>query len=333
MKEGNIIVVVSVSGSGVIAGYVAFDVFYKAYQMDYSSCPGDTTDTYAYFMQNIFPLIVSAIDASIEDLSSSDVAKEVYNGMLDSSVVPIGISISGQIDSEGSLISASSIVKGMLDTSIPLKKLLEQHYHYNQLFIINNVSAAAFYLAGDERLSDRVYLVLHIGSGVGSKVFDATTNNLIIDKNFYSGEIGHSHVSINKDGFPINVLCDCGALNHMASFVLERGLSSLAKEYLHKQIDIIEALDLLHCNEEFSVFYFDIVSEAICQTVVPIVLATGLNKVVITGNRFYENKSKTLKQRFIDALLRRLKEYLSPYYHIDDSFLIDMMTVIVKYMN
>lgn len=37
MDDGNIIIAVNVSGSGIIAGYIAFDIFYKAYQVDFSS--------------------------------------------------------------------------------------------------------------------------------------------------------------------------------------------------------------------------------------------------------------------------------------------------------
>lgn len=37
MDDRNIIIAVNVSGSGIIAGYIAFDIFYKAYQVDFSS--------------------------------------------------------------------------------------------------------------------------------------------------------------------------------------------------------------------------------------------------------------------------------------------------------
>lgn len=37
MDDGNIIIAVNVSGSGIITGYIVFDIFYKAYQVDFSS--------------------------------------------------------------------------------------------------------------------------------------------------------------------------------------------------------------------------------------------------------------------------------------------------------
>lgn len=324
MDDRNIIIAVNVSGSGIIAGYIAFDIFYKAYQVDFSSHKCIPPDTCLYFMQEVFLNIKTTIDASFKELMLNDKIEKAF--LFNPSVIPIGISISGQIDSEGSLISASSIIKGRLDKPIHLNKLLEQYYRYNQIFIINNISAAAFYLAGYEVLSDSLYLVLHIGTGVGSKVFDASAGNLIIDKNSYSGEIGHSHVSIYFNGKPLKILCDCGVVNHMAGFVLENGLSSIASAFMQKQVSETDALELLHNNRNFSNFYFDVVSEAICQAVVPVTLATGINKVVICGSRFFDKKSENIKSLFINSMMARLKEYLSPYYQIDNSFIIDKIS-------
>lgn len=275
-------------------------------------------------MQEVFLNIKVAIDASFKELMLNDKIEKAF--LFNPLVIPFGISISGQIDSEGSLISASSIIKGRLDKPIHLKKLLEQYYRYNQIFIINNISAAAFYFAGYEVLSDSLYLVLHIGTGVGSKVFDASAGNLIIDKNSYSGEIGHSHVSIYFNGKPLKILCDYGVVNHMAGFVLENGLSSIASAFMQKQVSETDALELLHNNRNFSNFYFDVVSEAICQAVVPVTLATGINKVVICGSRFFDKKSENIKSLFINSMMARLKEYLSPYYQIDNSFIIDKIS-------
>ena len=54
MDDGNIIIAVNVSGSGIIAGYIAFDIFYKAYQVDFSSHKCIPPDTCLYFMQEYF---------------------------------------------------------------------------------------------------------------------------------------------------------------------------------------------------------------------------------------------------------------------------------------
>ena len=78
MDDGNIIIAVNVSGSGIITGYIAFDIFYKAYQVDFSSHKCIPPDTCLYFIQEVFLNIKTTIDASFKELMLNDKIEKAF---------------------------------------------------------------------------------------------------------------------------------------------------------------------------------------------------------------------------------------------------------------
>ncbi|MES0334854.1 MAG: ROK family protein [Candidatus Magnetobacterium sp. LHC-1] len=243
---------------------------------------------------------------------------------------PIGISFSGQIGNDGKIHSASSIFKGQTPDKFNIKDEIKKKYPDSEIYVLNNVSAAAWNYSIDKEFeTSEKFLLIHIGSGFGSKIFDNNRKEVVIDKEGLAGELGHIHIEKDKI-FTQNKLifeCDCGKENHLAAFILKNGILNLftyysccdvkknnnkKKESIKRTIDELIKLkpmnDILNQDIECSKKIFTTISKILGKIISYFVLVIGIDKVIIKGSQFY-GLSMELKKYFQKELVNHINEY------------------------
>lgn len=319
----NILAVIDVSGSGVISGYVYHGRFVKTYAEQYSNdSVADKQIPEDYFTGYILPLMEKALQMAFYGIKEYFIDNRYLD--INTHLVPIGVSLSGQISEEGKLYSASSILGAKLKKPIDIKRWLKRRYRTNEIFIMNNVGAASHYLASLDNLSGKKFLVLHAGKGIGSKVYDGATRNLLLDREGFCGEIGHVRVMGVVRGERFEQQCDCTSFNHLAGYILRRGMCTIVKRITNEDVVEKEIYSYLSYKEEVRKEVFDVIADCICQAIVPIILAIGIDVVVIKGSHYY-CENKVIQRSLLDALELKIKEYLEPYLTVSKDFFVDYM--------
>jgi C7-cyclitol 7-kinase len=136
---------------------------------------------------------------------------------------PLVISFPGPLHEDGRIVNAPTL--SGLDSKIPdIGAELSQRTG-RVVHILNDVSAAALYLARDSAW-DRL-IVVTVSSGIGSKIcFRNSKDFTLFDKGPYAGEIGHLTVDESKDAPG----CDCGGMGHLGAISSGRGIERLARQ-------------------------------------------------------------------------------------------------------
>jgi glucokinase len=93
-----------------------------------------------------------------------------------------------------------------------------------RVHLLNDLSAAAWYVHSITDASR--FMVVTVGSGVGSKVFDRDHPSGVLDELPYSGELGHLVVDTSWDATP----CGCGGRGHLGTIASGRGIERRARE-------------------------------------------------------------------------------------------------------
>jgi len=135
---------------------------------------------------------------------------------------PLAISFPGPLREDGRIVNAPTVTG--LDEQVPdLRAELSQRTG-REVYILNDVSAAALYLAR-QSLWER-FMVITISSGIGSKICHRSSGKLtLFDRGPYAGEIGHLTVD-ESHAAPV---CDCGGKGHLGAVASGRGIERLAR--------------------------------------------------------------------------------------------------------
>ena len=163
---------------------------------------------------------------SPEDLWNSLLGKIVAYSITSESLVeksaPLVISFPGPLHEDGRIVNAPTL--SGLDSKIPDIGAELSERTGREVYILNDVSAAALYLARDSTW-DRL-MVVTVSSGIGSKICFRNSNDFaVFDKGPYAGEIGHLTVDESKDAPG----CDCGGMGHLGAISSGRGIERLAR--------------------------------------------------------------------------------------------------------
>jgi predicted NBD/HSP70 family sugar kinase len=136
---------------------------------------------------------------------------------------PLVISFPGPLHNDGRIVNAPTLSgpSGKIpDIGAELSRRTGRAVH-----ILNDISAAALYLARDSEW-DRL-MVVTVSSGIGSKIcFRSSKEFTLFDKGPYAGEIGHLTVDESKDA----TVCDCGGSGHLGGISSGRGIECLARQ-------------------------------------------------------------------------------------------------------
>jgi predicted NBD/HSP70 family sugar kinase len=135
---------------------------------------------------------------------------------------PLAISFPGPLQEDGRIVNAPTVTG--LDTQVPDVRAELSRRTGRDVYLLNDVSAAAIHLA--RQTSWERFIVITISSGIGSKICDRTSGRFkLFDKGSYAGEIGHVVV----DQSPSAALCDCGGKGHLGAIASGRGIELLAR--------------------------------------------------------------------------------------------------------
>jgi 3-dehydroquinate synthetase len=258
--------------------------------------------------------------------------------------LPVAISFSGQVSPGGEIYSASSIFGETRPSQpFPLKRLLLQRPELadREILVLNNISAAAWRLSVDQKITRGIakgqFLVLHVGSGFGSKIFNVGQRAVLLDDKGLAGELGHVDVGAENVLRP-GVLCNCGAANHLASYFLPEGLRTLIEYFsgtASRTQMMIRALRGLRGEEapEFIERSFRAVEQrTVARNVIahlaslvgkvlsPIILAVGIDRIILKGSFFFR-LGKPASTAFDKYLLTSIRKNLKNYITIPDDFI------------
>jgi len=135
---------------------------------------------------------------------------------------PVAISFPGPIYEGGQIVNAPTVTG--VDLQIPDVRAEISRRTQRNVYLLNDVSAAALYLAG--RCTWERFIVVTISSGIGSKICYRNSGQLnLLDKGPYAGEIGHVTVDESDDA-PV---CDCGGKGHVGAIASGRGVELFAR--------------------------------------------------------------------------------------------------------
>jgi glucokinase len=127
----------------------------------------------------------------------------------------ICVGFPGPVDRAGNVYAAPTIWGRQYLDVLPLKSLIADCWPRANIEIVNDVTAAGYYFVDDHT---RDFLVITVGSGIGSKVF--IDGEPILGPNARGGEIGHLRVDFSADA----LTCDCGGIGHLGAVASGRGV-------------------------------------------------------------------------------------------------------------
>jgi len=133
---------------------------------------------------------------------------------------PIVVAFPGPVAANRKILQAPTVVG---DADVPDIALALQERTGRTVHVLNDISAAAWYLA--EHSDASRFLVVTISSGIGSKLFDRNHPAGVLDEPPYAGEIGHFVVDDSADA----AVCDCGARGHLGGIASGRGIERAAQ--------------------------------------------------------------------------------------------------------
>lgn len=136
---------------------------------------------------------------------------------------PIAISVPGPVDRDGVVYTAAPLF-GDQCPAFDLSRSVSEPAG-RECFVVNDVSAAAWYLS--ERIPSERFMVLTVSSSIGSKIFDGSRAYAVLDDVDYAGEIGHVKVATEPDA----PLCDCGGTGHLSAIASGRGVERAARRH------------------------------------------------------------------------------------------------------
>ncbi|MFI9326070.1 ROK family protein [Kitasatospora sp. NPDC052868] len=92
--------------------------------------------------------------------------------------------------------------------------------------VVNDVSALAYALLGNDRLDQRRQAAaVTVSTGIAYRTIDLASGRIPLDREHgLQGEIGHLPAQLHWDGAPVTARCDCGAPDHVASFSSGAGI-------------------------------------------------------------------------------------------------------------
>jgi len=208
---------------------------------------------------------------------------------------PIVVSFPGPIEERRKILSAPTFLGD--DTAIPDLVGQLQADTRRRVYILNDVSAAAWYLSAKTR-ADR-FMVVTISSGIGSKIFDRQHPAGVIESPAWAGEIGHT----TADESPDAARCDCGGRGHLAAIASGRGIERAASRCAMDEPDSFArsmcagrygATAFTLSNEQHIVpaalagdkWCVELIRQAtrpLARVLLAVILAAGLERVIVIG--------------------------------------------------
>ncbi|THV42238.1 ROK family protein [Glycomyces buryatensis] len=141
-----------------------------------------------------------------------------------------GISFGAALDHRTGTVYASAPMWGPHDDAFDLRGALSQGRPDVQWHIVNDVTAALLHYASTDACRDRRKVLLTtVSTGIACRTIDRSTGEIPVDGCGLQGEIGHLPSRAAIEGKAVDLPCDCGAPDHVASFSSGPGLQRMAE--------------------------------------------------------------------------------------------------------
>ena len=249
------------------------------------------------------------------DLQDTIVSYSSHSASLVESFAPLAISFPGPLHENGRIVNAPTITG--CDEEVPDIRAELSRRTGRQVYLLNDVSAAALYLARNSPW-DR-FIVITISSGIGSKIcYRSSGKFTLFDRGPYAGEIGHLTVDESETA-PV---CDCGGKGHLGAIASGRGIEDLAR--LRARVDsaafsrslchlefgaIVETLNnedhlvpAIRKRDAWALGVLEQACKPLAQVLNSVVLAVGLQGVFIIGGFAF-----SLGDIYLELLYRLLR--------------------------
>jgi len=146
------------------------------------------------------------------------------------SVGTAGVSFGAALDHRSGTVYASAPLWGAHARPFDLLAALRSSRPDVRWHVVNDVTAALLHFAGTQRAREcRKVLLATISTGIACRTIDRRTGEIAVDGSGLQGEIGHLPSSLDIDGTPVKLDCDCGTPSHVAAFSSGPGIQRLAE--------------------------------------------------------------------------------------------------------
>lgn len=137
----------------------------------------------------------------------------------------VSISLGAAYNPLSDLALASAPLWGDSDEEFPLIQILQRHEPGVRWHVVNDVTALALRASRMPPLLGKSFILITLSSGVAARHIIQPGPTIPVDKHCgVQGEIGHLPASASFQQAPLHIMCDCGSLDHLASYVSGRGL-------------------------------------------------------------------------------------------------------------
>jgi 3-dehydroquinate synthetase/predicted NBD/HSP70 family sugar kinase len=209
---------------------VAFDLGGTWFRSAVISPNGDAQDlrTHPAIGRSRFPHApAAALQQGLADYVLSEVRQRRAELVGEDGALAVGISLGAAINARTEIVIGSAPLWGPDAPVFDLGGLLRSAEPGVHWTIVNDVSAAAIAFAATvEELGVGRIAALAVGTGIAMRTIDVASRHIATDPlHGLQGEVGHLPAGpLEVDGRAFDLHCDCGALNHVSSFVSGRGL-------------------------------------------------------------------------------------------------------------
>lgn len=218
----------------------------------------------------------------------------------------VGVSLGAAINARTEMVIGSAPLWGPDAPIFDLGALLRYAEPDVRWTIVNDVSAAALAFAATvEELGVKRVAALAVGTGIAMRTIDVASRHIATDPlHGLQGEVGHLPAGpLEVDGRSYDLHCDCGALNHVSSFVSGRGLERVLAAHAG-EMTVEEFAARVRAGDEGAIQLLDAATRPLSRTLLDqAVLDPACELVALCGGVV-----DGLGDAFLDSLLRNLGE-------------------------
>lgn len=243
---------------------------------------------------------------------------------------PVILSFPGPIGRNCSVLQAPTVA-GSGETGFDLPSAIRAATG-RQVFILNDVSAAAWKIAETARVQR--FAVITVSSGIGSKIYDRCHASGVLAQPPYAGEIGHVVVDDSADA-PV---CDCGGRGHLGAIASARGIERIVRvraradypafsrsllftRFGASAADLTNESHIVPALRARDPWTSSIVYECtrhLVRSLLTVTMAAGLEKVYIIGG--FPNALGSRYLEIIRSLAQELSKYQIAAEYLDEFF-------------
>ncbi len=209
----------------------------------------------------------------------------------------VGIAMAGPVTHDGVVRHVSGLW-GHRGHQFPLLARLKRQLHLRYLIVNDMTAAAAYYGSLPPYRRARWIAVITVSSGVGSKVVDTHTREVLLDPAGISGELGHVRV----DRSPTALRCECGVRGHVQGLCSGRAAERLARRLAQEQprrfrasrlwrltrgrpqrMTTYHLAEAVRRQDRFALDVLDRVTEPLARAIALLVGTIGIERVILVG--------------------------------------------------